>query len=115
MNPYSVFAEVVKSDPKISFRDVWFDFEAWERARGFRDDPSAPSKEALDWIRSLYDLTVTLEAFEGPGKDSCQHALETAFVAFARLDHPKELCEAVELWRKWRRGDEESQSEPDGQ
>lgn len=102
MTPYEVLVEAVKEDPRKSFRDVWSDFAIWESARGYRDDPSAPSKDALQWVRQLDELVAGLDEFDGPGKESCQNALEAAFVAFARLNHKEELCDAIRRWRQWR-------------
>ena len=102
MTPYEIFVEAVKEHPDKGFRDVWSDFAIWERARGYADDPSASSKEALEWVRGLDEVVAGLDDFEGPGKEACENALESAFVAFARLDHSTELCEAVRRWREWR-------------
>ena len=99
MLPYHTFAEIVKEHPSQSFRDVWFEFEVWEQSRGYRDDPSAASKEALEWVRSLYELDVALDDFQEPGVTECHDAIESVFVAFARLNHKRELCEAVSQWK----------------
>ncbi|MCA9197256.1 MAG: hypothetical protein KDA87_06945 [Planctomycetales bacterium] len=99
MNAYEILNQVVQHSIYSTFGDAWFAFEAWERARRFRDDPSAPSKETLEWIRTLHELTVQLDAFQGPGKSSCQAALETVFREFARLDHHQEITNALQIWR----------------
>ena len=111
MDPYDVFAEAAKADPSKSFRDVWFDFVGWERLRGYRDDPSAISKEGLEWVQGLDELIVRLDDFHGAGKESCKHALDAALVAFTRLDHTEELCAAV---RKWRESRLAEQAQADG-
>lgn len=102
MTPYEIFVEAVREDPGKSFRDVWSDFAIWESSRGYLDDPSAPSKEALNWVLQLDELAAGLDEFEGAAKEQCNGALETAFAAFARLDHNQELCNAVRRWRQWR-------------
>jgi Fe-S-cluster formation regulator IscX/YfhJ len=112
MNLYEVFAEAATTDPTKSFRDLWFDFVAWERLRGYRDDPSAISKEVLDWVQGLDELIVRLEDFDGPGKESCQHALDAALVAFTRLEHPDELSAAVRKWRESRQAEKAETTEP---
>ncbi len=112
MNLYEIFAEAAKADPSKSFRDVWFDFVAWERLRGYRDDPSAISKEVLEWVQGLDELIVRLDEFHGPGKESCQHALDAALAAFTRLEHPSELCAAVRTWRESRQAEQAEATEP---
>ena len=102
MTPYEIFVEAVRENPGSSFRDVWSDFSIWEHSRGYADDPSASSKDALEWVRELDEVVARLDDFYGPGKESCVNALEAAFVAFARLDHTDELCNAVRRWREWR-------------
>ncbi len=54
MTLFEVLAQAAQS-PARTFREAWFDFERWERARGFVDDPSRPAKAALDWVRDLYE------------------------------------------------------------
>ena len=102
MTPYEIFVEAVKENPDKSFRDVWIDFAIWESCRGYADDPSASSKSALVWVRELDEVVAQLDEFEGAAKESCLNALEAAFVAFARLDHTDELCNAIRRWREWR-------------
>jgi hypothetical protein len=102
MTPYEILVEAVKENPRKSFRDAWRDFAIWERSRGYADDPSASSKDALAWVRELDDLVVRLDEFDGAAKEHCRNALEGAFVAFARLDHKSELCDAIRRWRQWR-------------
>ena len=102
MTPYEVFVEAIKEDPHKSFRDVWSDFAIWEYSRGYADDHSASSKDALQWVRALDEIVARLDDFDSAGKESCLNALEAAFVAFARLDHSDELCNAVRRWREWR-------------
>jgi hypothetical protein len=102
MTPYQVFFEAVKDDPEKTFRDVWRDFAIWEGARGFGDDPSAQSREALAWVRSMDELARQLDDYEGDAKENCKDALDAAFVSFAKLEHGEELCNAARLWRQWR-------------
>ena len=111
MTPYEIFVEAVKEDPTKTFRDAWSDFAVWEIARGYSDDPSATSKDALEWIRALDELAERLEEFEGAALEGCHNALEAAFVAFARLDHSDELCSAIRRWREWRLAEKVEQSE----
>ncbi len=70
MTPYQVFFEAVKDDPEKTFRDVWRDFAIWEGARGFGDDPIAPSRDALAWVRSLDELARQLDDYEGDAKEN---------------------------------------------
>jgi hypothetical protein len=102
MTPYQVFIEAVKDNPGKSFRDVWIDFAIWESARGFGDDPGAPSREAIAWVRSMDELAGQLGDYEGIAREKCEDAIEAAFVAFAQLEHSDELCHAVRRWRQWR-------------
>ena len=112
MTPYTVFAEAVAKKVQPNFREAWFDFEAWERCRNFRDDPNCQSKAALDWIRDLYDVSVALQEFpEGPFKDQCGNALESAFEAFAQIDHTEELCAAVNQWKAARMAEASDQKD----
>jgi hypothetical protein len=111
MTPYEIFVDAVKEDPNKTFRDAWSDFAVWESARGYRDDPSAPSKEALEWIRQLDEVASGLDEFDGVAKENCRNALESAFVAFARLDHKEELCSAIRKWREWRLAEKAEQSQ----
>jgi hypothetical protein len=60
MTPYEIFVEAVKESPSKSFRDAWRDFAIWESSRGYADDPSASSKDALAWVRGLDDVVVQL-------------------------------------------------------
>ena len=106
MRPYHVFADAVKANPELTFAEAWFDFEAWERARGFYDDPSAASKATLDWVSDLYGLLMALDDYEGPDVARCQQAIEATFVAFARLNHSAEICQAVRHWRAYRRSEQ---------
>ena len=59
MTPYEVFVEAVRENAHKSFRDVWSDFAIWERSRGYADDPSASSKDALEWVRELDEVDQT--------------------------------------------------------
>ena len=103
MTPHAILAEAVETKMYPDFKEAWFDFEVWERCRSFRDDPDRESKSALDWVRSLYELSVTLNEFnESPAREQCQNALEAAFVAFSELDHSQDLCDAVRRWKDWR-------------
>ena len=102
MSPYEIFVEAAKENPDKSFRDLWRDFRIWESSRGYVDDPSASSKNAIAWVRELDEVVAQLDEFEGVAKENCLNALEAAFVAFARLDHTDELCNAVRCWREWR-------------
>ncbi|MCA9123775.1 MAG: hypothetical protein H6822_00575 [Planctomycetaceae bacterium] len=102
MTPYEILVEAVKEHPDRSFRDLWRDFRIWESTRGYFDDPSASSKQTLEWVRKLDELVGQLDEFEGAAKENCLNALEAAFVAFARLDHSDELCGAIQRWREWR-------------
>ena len=102
MTPYDVFSEAIQQDPRKTFRDVWCDFAIWESLRGYSDDPSAVSIDALTWVRTLNELAAQLEDFQGTSKKDCQTALEATFGAFARLNHSDELCSAVRRWREWR-------------
>lgn len=102
MTPYEIFVEAVKENPHNSFRAVWQDFAIWESCRGHADDPSATSKHALAWVRQLDEVVTQLDEFEGAAKENCLNALEAAFVAFARLDHTDELCNAIRRWRERR-------------
>jgi hypothetical protein len=107
MSPYPVFVQAMKANPHLTFAEAWFDFEAWERSRGFGDDPSAKSKAALDWVRDLYGLMIALEDYEGPQVERCRDAMEATFVAFARLDHTDEICRAAALWHDVRRQEDQ--------
>ena len=109
MTPYEVLVEAVKEGPNKTFRDAWSDFAVWECARGYSDDPSARSKDALEWIRQLDGLASRLEDFDGSAKENCRNALEAAFAAFARLDHNEELCSAIGRWREWRKAERAEQ------
>jgi hypothetical protein len=102
MTPYQVFVEAVKDNPGKSLRDVWRDFAIWESARGFGDDPSASSRDALAWVRSMDELAGQLDDYEGAAREDCKDAIEAAFVDFAQLEHSEELCNAVRQWRQWR-------------
>ena len=101
MTPYHVLAEAAKEHPDQSFLAVWHDFACWERARAFRDDPNAISKEDIEWIQTLYELAVRLEERTGDTKD-CHNALEAAAAAFAGVDHEPQLYQALVRWRKVR-------------
>lgn len=102
MTPYEILVEAAKKNPGKSFRDLWRDFRIWESTRGYVDDPSASSKQTLEWVRELDEVVAQLDEFEGAAKESCSNALEAAFVAFARLEHTDELCNAIRRWREWR-------------
>jgi hypothetical protein len=80
-------------------RDAWVTFANWESQRYFHDDPSNSSKQAIDWILRLNELYETvLNDYEGPGKQRCLEALESAFVAYSRIELPEELCKAIQVW-----------------
>lgn len=103
MKLHDGLTQAANQSPQRSFRDVWFEFETWERSRDFRDDPSRPAKQALDWIRDLYELTVALEDFRGsPALQQCREAFEVVFEAFARLEHVPELDDAMTRWMQAR-------------
>jgi hypothetical protein len=87
------------------------DFAIWESSRGYADDPSASSKRALAWVRELDEIVVQLDEFDGASKESCENALDAAFVAFARLNHSDELCNAIRRWREWRLAEENGGAE----
>lgn len=101
MTPYHILAEAAKEHPEQSFLAVWHDFACWERARAYRDDPNAASKEDIDWIQTLYDLSVRLQERTGETRD-CHNALEAAAAAFAGVDHEPQLYQGLVLWRKTR-------------
>lgn len=105
MTVFEMLAQAAKS-PARTIREVWFDFERWERARGFVDDPSRPAKAALDWVRDLYELDAAL-ADTAPQAtaaelQACHDALEATFVAFAQLTHQPEIEAAMLRWREAR-------------
>jgi hypothetical protein len=114
VTPYEIFVEAVKENPNRGFREAWIDFAIWERTRGYADDPSSSSKDALAWVRALDDLVLQLDQFDGIAKENCRNALESAFVAFARLNHTRELCDAIQRWRKWRLAETAESSTPLG-
>lgn len=101
MTPYHVLAEAAKTTPNRSFLEAWNDFACWEKARGFRDDPNAASKEDIEWIQTLNDLAVRLEERLGDSTD-CRNALEAAAAAFAGLEHEKQMYDAMVTWRQQR-------------
>ena len=116
MTPYQVFAHEVKKGAQPSFRSAWFDFQTWERCRYFRDDPDVASREELDWIRSLDELAVALEGFQpGLARENCQNALEAVFVAFARMEHPESLCNAIRQWQAFRNAEQQTEKAEIGQ
>jgi len=103
MRLVEMIAAEVQGPPLRSYRDIWFEFENWERSRGFRDDPSHPAKVALDWVRDLYELDVTINDFQGQDQVAeCHRAMEQLFVAFTQLQHPTELEQAFARWREVR-------------
>lgn len=110
MTPYHVLAKAAKRNPDQSFLEVWNDFACWERARAFRDDPNAASKEDIEWIESLYDLSVRLREREGNTQD-CRNALEAAAAAFAAIPHEPQLHEGITRWHQQRLDDQDETSE----
>ena len=106
MTPYHVLAQAAKSAPNQSFLEAWNDFACWEKVRGFRDDPNAPSKDDIQWVLDLYDLACRLEDRLGNSTD-CRNALEAAAAAFAGLDHEPALLEAMVAWRNARAQEEQ--------
>lgn len=104
MTPYHVLAEAAKEHPEQSFLEVWNDFACWERARDFRDDPNAISKEDIDWVQTLYELSVRLRERAGDTQD-CRNALEAAAAAFAGIPHEPQLYEGILRWREQRASD----------
>lgn len=101
MNPYYILAEAAKSNPNQSFLDAWNDFACWERARGYRDDRNAASKEDIEWVQLLNELSNRLEERLGESSD-CRNALEAAAAAFAGLNHEKQMYDAMVTWRQQR-------------
>lgn len=101
MTPYHILAEAAKSNPNRSFLDAWNDFACWEKARGYRDDPNAASKDDIEWILTLNELSTSLEARLGDATD-CRNALEAAAAAFAGLEHEKQMYEAIVTWHQHR-------------
>ena len=101
MTPYHLLAAAAKEHPEQSFLEAWHDFACWERARGFRDDPNAASKEDIEWIQTLIDLATVLEERQCDTQD-CRNAMEAAAAAFAGIAHEKQLCDAVRRWREQR-------------
>lgn len=106
MGLVEMLAAEAQSSPARTYREIWFEFENWERSRGFRDDPSHPSKVALDWVRDLYELDAAINDFEGPTQvAACHAATESLFVAFTQLQHHSELEQAFALWQQARASD----------
>ena len=101
MTPYHLLAEAAKTNPNRSFLDAWNDFACWEKARGYRDDPNAASKEDIEWIFTLNELSARLEERLGDSTD-CRNALEAAAAAFAGLKHEQQMYDAMVTWRKQR-------------
>ena len=101
MTPYHILADAAKNNSSHSFLEAWNDFACWEKARDYRDDPNAASKEDIDWIQTLYDLACRLEDRLGDSTD-CRNALEAAAAAFAGLDHETQMSDALLRWRKQR-------------
>ena len=87
---------------KPSIRECWADFAAWERARGFADDPSHPAKAAIQWVYNLEELRCQLDEFSGPARAECLAALDQADEEFAKLEHSEELVHALETWISYR-------------
>ena len=113
MSPYHLLAEAAKEQANGSFLEVWNDFACWERARAFRDDPNAQSKDDIDWIQMLYELAARLEERQGDSND-CRNALEAAAAAFAGLRHEQQMYEAIQRWRQQRLAEQaESKTETD--
>ena len=48
---------------------MWSDFAIWESSRGYADDPSASSRDALVWVRELDELVAQLDDFDGAAKE----------------------------------------------
>jgi len=101
MTPYHVLAEAAKNNTNRSFLDAWNDFACWEKARGFRDDPNAASKEDIEWILTLYELACGLADRLGDSSD-CHNALEAAAAAFAGLEHEPQMYDALVTWHQQR-------------
>ena len=100
--PIDVFQEAITSGVESSVVQCWRDFAHWEHARGFADDPSHPSKAAIEWIIAWEELRGGLDEFSGIAVQECIKNLDSACEAFARLDHPLELLRALEHWRSER-------------
>jgi hypothetical protein len=113
MTPYETFAEILNEDAGKTFRDEWIGFANWESLRYFHDDPSSSSKSAIQWVLGLNELCTRIENdYQGHGKKRCLQALESAFVAFSRLELSDELCEAVQKWRDYRIHEKRSEDKP---
>ena len=50
MKLYDGLTQAASQSRTRSLREIWFEFETWERSRNFSDDPSRPAKQALDSI-----------------------------------------------------------------
>ena len=99
MVPYKLLERVVESGRYSDFGSAWFDFENWERCRGFADIRSRRTIDELDWIRDLADLQVKLNGFPASEeRDRCQGAIENVFLSFSKMDQPDRLGEAMRLW-----------------
>lgn len=101
MTPYHILAEAAKRNPNRSFLDAWNDFACWEKARGYRDDPNAASKEDIEWVQTLNELSARLEDRLGDSTD-CRNALEAAAAAFAGLKHERQMYDAMVTWHQQR-------------
>ena len=93
-----MFETAIRAGIKPTVHDCWIDFAYWERARSFADDPSHPAKAAIEWVYLMEDMRNGLNEFEGAAREECLSALDSAFVAFAKLEHSDELIHGIELW-----------------
>lgn len=101
MTPYHLLAEAAKRNENRSFLDAWHDFACWEKARGYRDDPNAASKDDIDWVQTLHELATRLEDRQG-NSDDCRNALEAAAASFAGLEHEQQMYDALVRWHQQR-------------
>ena len=102
---HDVFQRAIQFGIRPTMWDCWLDFIHWEKARNFGDDPSYPSKAAIDWIDALDDLRSGLEDFEGSATADCLAELNNASISFAKINHSDELVQAIEKWIEYRRSD----------
>ena len=105
--PLDVLESAVAAGIAPTVQACWSNFAFWEVARNFADDPSHPAKAAIHWIYAMEDLRVALEEFSGKAKRECLAALDAAYIAFAQLEHSRELVEAMDKWIEHRLGERE--------